>query len=200
MTSSEDCSSLKNTVPLYVKGLLQPAEKAEFERRLEDCPSLRDEVLRWTALRDAYKAVEEDLPGPSAEAYSRIQDRIQAGRHFSLGGWLRRPLPYAPVMIAAQLLIIIGLLFSLSRLTSEFKTLSASSVSSENTVRINIVFREDATEAEIRTLLLSVDANIVDGPHRSGLYVVAIPADGKTQEILDMLGKERIVTLAERHY
>lgn len=191
---------MKELIPLYVKGLMPDSQREEFDRALLNCPGLREELELWMEIRKAYAAIEGKIPGPSASAYSKIASRIKKRERAGFFSWFARPLPYAPAFIAAQLLIIVGLLVSLAGMRGEFKTLSAPAVTAEPQIKINIVFRGDTSEAEIRSLLLEIDGKIVDGPYASGLYVIGIPNEKALESTLNTLTKKRIVTMAERRY
>lgn len=200
MTSynKKDCESIKYLAPLYVKGTLSDTEKAEFEETIVECQELKDEVERWKAISDAYKSVEEKIPQPSGMLYSRITERIRETKGVSL---LERFMPsprFSIALIAAQLLIIITLAAYVINLKTGYKTLTAPSITAEAPIKINVIFKENASETEIRKLLLQIDAKIIDGPHSSGLYVIGIAYEERLADALNIFKKSRIVVMAER--
>ena len=65
---------------------------------------------------------------------------------------------------------------------------------------INVIFREQATESEIRELLLKINGRIVDGPTRSGLYIVGLKARQQGDSALETLRKSALVKMAEKAY
>jgi hypothetical protein len=67
-------------------------------------------------------------------------------------------------------------------------------------VKINVVFKEDASEAKIRNLLSQIGGKISDGPSLSGLYVIGIPSDKNLEEIITTLKKSKIIEMAEKAY
>jgi len=103
-------------------------------------------------------------------------------------------------MITAQILIIVVLGIYVVNLRTEYRTLSATSVITEKQVKINVVFKEDATVEDIRKLLLQIDGKIIDGPSSSGLYIIGITSKEKLDDSLNTLRKNKIVVLAERAY
>ena len=76
--------------------------------------------------------------------------------------------------MTAQFLLILSLGFYIIQEKHEYKTMSAPSVTTEDSILINVVFQEQATESEIRELLLKINGRIVDGPNRSGLYIIGL--------------------------
>ena len=105
-------------------------------------------------------------------------------------------------LVAAQLLIIIVLGVYVINLKHEYRTLSAPSITEteETSKTIHVVFKEDASEAEIRNLLLQMNARIIDGPCSSGLYIIRIPSQERLDDVLNTLRKNKIVVMAERAY
>ena len=71
-------------------------------------------------------------------------------------------------------------------------------------VKITVVFREDATEKEIRELLKVIKATIVSGPSPVGFYVlsIAVPPDSDARKVTDealerLRRRQDVVRLAE---
>jgi hypothetical protein len=187
-------------IPLYVRGILSDSEGKEFQMALSECPDLKEEIERWKKINNAYQTIERTLPQPSDRVYSRITERITEKSRFSL---LQRVIPSQRVslaLVAAQLLIIIALGVYVMNLKNEYRTLTAPSMTEGRLLRINIVFKENATEAEIRNLLLQMNARIVEGPCSSGLYIIGINSQEKFDDALNTLSKNKIVVMAERAY
>jgi hypothetical protein len=84
-----------------------------------------------------------------------------------------------------------------------YRTLSDADGGTEpGRVTLQVVFADDITEREIRTLLGSIGATIVAGPSPMAVYTVAIAADSReasaqTQERLALLRAHPKVRLAE---
>jgi len=201
MTSyKKDCESVKHLIPLYVRGILSDSEEKEFQMALGECPHLREEIERWKRINNAYQTIEKTLPQPSNRVYSAIRERIKETKRLGL---LQRLIPSQGVslaLVAAQLLIIIALGVYVINLKHEYRTLSAPSITEETSKTIHVVFREDASEAEIRNLLLQMNARIIDGPCSSGLYIIRIPSQARLDDVLNTLRKNNIIVMAERAY
>lgn len=201
MTSSRDeINSLCALAPLFVKGLLSDSERGRFERSLADTPELTAEVERWKKIDEGYKKLECELPSPSSGAYSKIAGRISMINRKS---FFERFMPSPALsfaVIAIQFLIMTPLIVYVATFRAEYRTLSAPSAIQERPVRINVVFKREVTESAIRELLLKVDGKIVDGPFRSGLYVIGIGREDDLPGVLRTLRDSELVTVVEKAY
>jgi hypothetical protein len=104
---------------------------------------------------------------------------------------------------AAIVLLAAAIMLQGSVAPSFYRTLSDPSKGLEpGGVRVQVVFADDITEREIRTLLSSIGATIVAGPTPMAVYTVALVADdretpARTREILALLRAHPKVHLAE---
>ncbi len=194
------CDSLKELIPLYARGTLKASEKSELEAAIEACPELKQELRKWEEIHKAYRAIDDKSPLPTGRAYSEIASRIRVRERRSFFEWLMPSPAFSFGVAAAQFLIIIALAFYAAGLRHEYRTMSGPSISTEQAVRLNVVFKEQATSAEIKRLLLRIDGKILDGPYDSGLFVVGILADKYSGDVLNILRESGLVTLAERAY
>lgn len=198
MTSHKnECDALRESIPLYVKGLLPEARRTEIEEATGRCPELRAEIAYWRTIECAFQEIERTIPEPSPRLYQTIMERVQRPGLFS------RFIPSPRVAFAfavLQFLIIIMLGAYIVQQKAEYKTMSTPSVVSEYAVLINVVFRETATEAEIRELLLKTGGKIMDGPSRSGHYRIGYTSPEHAHAALGIFHNSRNVLLAEKTY
>ena len=103
-------------------------------------------------------------------------------------------------MIVAQALIILVLGVYVINLHREYRTLSAPGVKAEAPFRINVVFHKNAEEEEISGLLFQINAKIIDGPYRSGLYVLGVASREERDKAIEKLKGSTIVAIAEKSY
>ncbi|MEW6570218.1 MAG: hypothetical protein AB1390_03430 [Nitrospirota bacterium] len=185
-----------------MKGLLSDSQKAEVEKASDEHPELRMEIEQWKKIQRLYKTIEGDIPQPSSAVYSRVAARIK--EHDQPGFFERfltsRKLTLA--FIAGQFLVILalGIYTYITQTKPEYRTLSAPPAKTEDSVKIHIVFKETAAEADIRKLLLQVHARIINGPSRSGLYVIEIPSREDVGKSLSILQGNTIAEVAEKAY
>jgi len=201
MTSSElDLDSIKSLIPLYLKGKLSETEREEVEKALQLHPALREELESWKEIDEAYLIIEKKLPQPGEEAYSKIAQKIREAQRLRWFGWFRLSPAISFTLITAQLVMIIALLVYFMSMRADYRTLAVPSLTERLPVRINVVFRENATEAEIRNLLLQVGGKIIDGPSLSRLYVIGIESAKDWENTLTTLKKSTVIEMAEKAY
>jgi hypothetical protein len=104
---------------------------------------------------------------------------------------------------AAIVLLTAAITWQTSVAPSFYRTLSDTGSGPEpGRVHLQVVFADDTTEREIRTLLSSIEATIVAGPTPMAVYTVALATDdrkapGQAQETLALLRAHPKVRLAE---
>jgi len=191
----------------YVNGTLPDRERLELEQHLASCEACRAELQSVRALRGDMRAAYEAEPGPSPRARREVFDRIRAeqagdparlarparpertvprlGLLGSIGAWLRTPLVPGWASAAAIVLIVVqaGVLLQWkSDRGIERGDVTTRAISRAQT-RLRLVFNPQASEPQIRQLLQSLNARIVNGPTADGAYVVELaPMDPVTLE------------------
>ncbi|NKB98997.1 MAG: hypothetical protein GKR90_10975 [Pseudomonadales bacterium] len=104
--------------------------------------------------------------------------------------WLTMP-PLAKVAIAGQFVLVIALGSAL--LTTDSATdqdddiVTVSGSSGTGHADVQILFTPGVTEADIRTLLVSVDGSIVAGPSSLGIYQIDLPEETDMTLVSDLL-------------
>lgn len=95
---------------------------------------------------------------------------------------------------------IIGMQFLLLSLLAVLKfphTLPSNGEKTETNM-INVVFADNATQKDIRELLVNTKAQIANGPTDIGLYTIYIRTSAKQAElVIDNLKKSKLILLAE---
>ncbi len=187
---------IRDLLPYYVKGLLSEPERRRVEEALKKDPALREELEEWRALSGAYDllAAEER---PPKDLFLRLRARLHPPRRRIRVFTLRAFPSFKTLVIIFQFLLIVFLgIKAYHPSPLHYTTLSAPV--KERGELINVLFRPEAREGEIRRLLLSVGARIVDGPYPSGLYVIKVKNPGEVPRVLAVFRKSPLVTLAER--
>jgi len=211
MTSNIE--EFKAMIPVYLNGRLSQAETEAFEDALESYPELKQELKEFSVIQQSYDTLEEKISVDSEAIFSRIRHNIQSETQkqrrpsLGIGEFLERVrqvmgnLFHSPgvswSVAAVQFAVIIALVVFIPK-ENIFKTYTSTSVTGEPRARINVVFNEDALEAQIRGLLQETGTIIVDGPYASGLYVLEITNDGDVDAVISKLIKSEIVRLAEK--
>jgi len=209
-------------LPWYVNGTLEGHEHELVARHILRCQSCADEVARCQSIAAAVRSAEEAARTPSPEQLARLMERIDRGstsaapQRWRLGvrEWIekiRLTFQETPSLFrwalaaetAAIVLLAAAIIFQGSIGPSFYRTLSDPGKGLEpGRVRVQVVFADDITEREIRTVLSSIGATIVAGPTPMAVYTVALTADdreapARTRETLALLRAHPKVRLAE---
>ncbi len=190
-------------LPWYVNDTLRGAERARVSEHLKGCLTCRRELELLQAMRSAVLAPTSDRR--CEDALRRLHARM--GPRTSR----RRAAASPPWAAAAVLALVVGLVSTLSGNTEAsvawlkntgLSMMSQSHVvdSSTQAVRAHLVFYDNITERQLRALLLSVGADLIEGPTPQGVYTVAFTHTADAQEIgrvLSELRHSRRVVYAE---
>jgi len=173
-------------LPWYVNGTLKSGELELVTRHLGECAQCRREV-DW--LRELHAACAECA---ARDGGSQLFDALR-----QRSAPARRPDRVWRVAAAAAFLVVALLgwrLWVVDGPDASYRTLGApGTVASGNVV---VVFDAATTEADMRRLLQSIGARIVEGPTATNGYVLAIPASAQAHAI-EALRATPIVKLAE---
>jgi anti-sigma factor RsiW len=194
----------------YVTGALSVSERRDIERHLESCAECRSELQSLIALHGDMRNAYDAEAGPSARARLTVLERIKsasatdvgrtgalprgrtpplpeslprnAGLFGRLVEWLRAPLVPRWAPVAALMLIVIQAAVLVRVIPERVNTggeVTTRGLAPAPT-RLRAVFNSQATESQIRELLSSLGARIVDGPASGGAYVIELaPGDPK---------------------
>ncbi len=180
-------------LPWYAAGVLTESEHRAIETHLASCAQCRAELDSVTELRTEVHAALAAEPSPSPAARSQVMARIRsatpnklqsqktpANRGFvaQLADWLRAPVVPRWAPAAALVLVVIqgGLLLRNNPQDVQPTPAVTTRGLSAQPTRLRLVFKPQAQEAQIRELLVSLGARIVDGPGPAGEYLVELPA------------------------
>ena len=181
MTASEQQPDLPHNEALslawYAAGKLTESEQRRVAEHLDSCAQCRAELQSVTELREEVRQALEAEPGPSTRARQALMARLNAeqsnkasaGLFARLVDWLRVPAVPRWAPAAALLLIAIpaGLLL---RNPAE---ITARGLATAQT-RLSVQFNPQATDVQIRGLLATLGARIVDGPGPAGEYLIEL--------------------------
>lgn len=207
-------------LPWYVNGTLEGHEQEFVARHILRCQNCADEITRCQSIASAVRSAKEAAWTPSPEHLARLMERVDrastsaAPEHWRIrvGDWIEKIRLYfqeTPSLfrwaLAAQTAAIVLLSAAIvwQASVAPYRTLSdAGSGPRPGRVHLQVVFADDITEREIRTLLSSIGATIVAGPTPMAVYTVALSGDARegparTRETLTVLRAHPKVRLAE---
>ena len=185
-------------LPWFVNGSMHDAE--EVRVHVGECLVCRREVQALRVLSDAVRA---PAAAPRCEdALRRLNARIDHRRGH------RSPTPWAAAAVLALVCgLVVNLLGNTQASIAWLRNTGLSMMSQSHVaeggpgaLRAHLVFYDNITERELRALLLSVGAELIEGPTRYGVYTIAFeraagPLDAA--EALSQLRHSRRVVFAE---
>jgi hypothetical protein len=199
-------------LPWYVNGTLDADDRAWVDAQLREHPELASE-LQWveslqTQLREAAPQVSDEIGldralARIAQAKREAQawTRTRPAAPPAAPGWLGRVREWfgefglKPSMALALAVIAVqaGFLAQMtltSKETSEIRAMRPSPVVQGPLLKVN--FKPDATEADIRLLLVEIQGSLAGGPGQLGDYYLRVPAE-RVSAATDRLKASRIV-------
>jgi len=218
--SETDPQHVAELLPWYVNGTLGSVEHDAVSAHLSGCPACREEAAQCESLAAAVRRAPDAIAASDGGRLARVLAGIElleaagakrAGwrERWRAGvGWLADLLRHTPgpvrVGLAAQaalLVLVVGLAAWPAVLSppAPYRTLSDDGARRTGEVLVHVVFAEDITERELRTLLGQIRARIADGPSAAGVYTLAVEGStpGSTAPIVDILRSDPKVRLAE---
>ncbi len=202
MLSSKKLEEIKSMLPLYSKKLLSKKDQDTIEAVLKQDQEMQKELNFWMMINKGYEKLKNEMPEPPKNIYSKIVANIENiekenKQKFIFPNIFKLNPKISFALIMAEFLLIIGFIFYIFNLKYEYRTLSVNEIKADTSYKINVVFKEDIREKEIRELLTKINARIIDGPSKSGLYVLGIKDEKNKDYALDFLRKSDVVFLAE---
>jgi anti-sigma factor RsiW len=170
-------------LPWFVSGTLADGERRAVEAHLAVCAECRDEELRCREIRQAVREARV-APSPHPAQLARLVARIDELEQEPAEGPLRAlfaaPLSVRLVLaaqLAAMLALVAYIVWPVGPVP--YRTLSdpaPAGVPAATALEVRVVFAPEASEAEIRQLLLELGAQVSGGPSPLGAYTVSLPA------------------------
>lgn len=203
MTSPEDKRRFDGLVPFYVSGALGAAERAWVDGYLTREPGARAELAWHQALAGA---IEERVASvPEDVGLAGLQARLAAERRGARPGgflgalerWLPRPVVYPAFAGAAAIVLVqaVAIALLVGREAPEFAETRAVG-EAQPRVYLQVNFKPEATEREIRLALIRAGGRIVHGPGQLGDYYVAVPGERLDAARRELEGSGIVETVA----
>jgi anti-sigma factor RsiW len=185
-------------LPWFVNGTLESGARQRVAEHLQDCMACHQESLHLQRMQAAIQDDGEDLE--ASRGLQRLKARIgpvgstPPPPSSPWRRWLKRwrlSDPWMRGALGVQLSGVMGLAMSLAWRAEPqaYHTLSAPPVAalpSNQTARIAIVLDAETTERAWRALMLSVHAQVIDGPTPEGSYVIALPLSGQDAALVQL--------------
>lgn len=181
----------QEALPWYVTDRLDPAERAEIDAHLATCAACQHELASERELAahivalpinaDAgWEAVRRQVKGQSRDktpwfSLSALKELLFRPTHM---GWV--------VASQVAVLVVAGSVYMAlpERPTAEYHVLSAPPAPRAG--NIIAMFRPDVPEQQLRAMLLTHGASIVDGPTPSGAYILRVPDNVRAKTLAEL--------------
>ncbi len=170
-------------LPWYVNNTLTDEERRKVEEHLKGCERCRSEVEYLKALRSQVKTT-SDVTFYGKLGLKRLLRDIKKEAHppgrFGFPRW------QPALAIAASLIIMLQsvILYNYWQQSDAITTLSGPV---QEGVVLQVSFASDASEAQIRKVLHSVEGSIIDGPSAIGIYRVRLDLPTEKKERINEL-------------
>lgn len=200
--------NVQELLPWFVMGTLDDDDRQLVERHLESCAGCRHEIEWHGQMRDANLA--QPLPRDADRAFAALRARLpgalqtqsRASRFAAVVEWwrgqqsgVRWALALQPVAIAAlAFALLLGTQRTVNPAPQIYHALSRPADATAG--RLVVVFSPQATQAEMRRVLLASGTRIVDGPTAADAYVLAV-APERVEQALKQMRQEPSVLLIQ---
>jgi anti-sigma factor RsiW len=185
-------------LPWYANGTLDAAERSRLEAHVSQCPRCQADAAFQARLRDVSGTVVSPT-GDAAQGWAALRGRLDpkpaiARRPGNGSPW--RWTGWWPLALGLQGAVMLGLAVVLVGVTlrpEPYRALgAATSAPGANAL---VIFRPDATEAQIRAALRAGDARLVGGPTVTDAYLVQTA--GPVPQALERLRAQPAVARVE---
>ena len=190
------------SLPWYLAGTLTKQEQQDVEAHIANCSHCRAELEDMKRIRESVKTSIQEREGPPPELISKVMARIHEEEADPTptkipvikeeGHWwggLQAQLqslyaiPWVPAL--ATILIVSQSALLITTMGKESSSIPQPGPIVERGIpkssppeifsTIQIGFREDANEGDIRALIQEINGQIVDGPSGQGMYTLKVP-------------------------
>src|SRR5262249_53194286 len=190
-------SEAADLLPWYANGTLDDKERAQVERHLADCIACKQDLQDLKSVQAMY--AEEAPDHAAARALARARQRIarletggdSRAHHAKLRWW-----QVVLVGQAALILLLAAALLLRPDLHYYHTQAAAQGSAHGGGAGLVVIFDGARSEGELRDLLRSLDARVVDGPTAEGAYTLQVPA-GEETRALSVLKQSDWVRFAE---
>lgn len=173
-------------LPYYLNGTLTETEVEHVEQALTDYPELQQELKFLDTLRKQLQSQSGSLSSPGELGLKRLQQQVKKTRpKKSVHGW-RVAAIAASVLLLVQTLVI----FQLDEPGSYLPASGTPDFEVSGTL-VTVTFVPEATEQQIRAVLLEGNSRIVDGPSALGIYQLVIHSE--SDEVITWLKSQAII-------
>lgn len=186
MTNSDEKTQNDSTIDekliAMTTGRLQEDDQGELKKRLDEDATLGNEATFLKALHQGIQ--QEDVQPPGDIGLARLKRDIQNERKQAQN---TRQNIWKPVAIAACCVMAVQLFLNIPTDDTGTGITVLSGGEHAQGPQLQIIFKTNATEANIRQALNSVQARIINGPGALGVYTLALTEETNVNEAIEEL-------------
>ena len=197
--------NISDMLPAYVNNSLDERTRRRLENIIQNSPPLQAEVAWLQKLRKQIQGDKEHLQLPAADAgLDRLMAIIAAEKSGKVSSIVARLKPtaawYKPALaIAASIMFVQAIgLFTLINNGSgadTIRTLSGGVTAQQGAV-LQVTFKADTTEAQIRASLAAVEGEIIGGPGALGVYSIRVKKGAGSSAANKLLQQKSVIDSA----
>lgn len=196
--------SVAQLLPWFVMATLDADECALVESHLAECPACRRELEWHRQLRAAQAApiVARDVDRAFAALRARLPASAPRARAWeALRAWWQAQAAPSRWALALQPLLIVALAVALvagrgaPARTSPQIYHALARPAAETSGRLVVVFAPQATQAEMRRMLLASGTRIVDGPTAADAYILAVAPERAAQAAQQLRAESSVLLI-----
>lgn len=187
MNDSLSREEVELLLPFYLNGTLDESEKEQVEQAFENHPELEEELNFLRQLKTEVQAMPMAINSPGEMGLKRLQQQLAAK---PTGSQVSSRWRWA-AMAASFLLVVQTSVMILTPGPTGYQQAGEQQTSP----LIQVSFKPETTEAEIRQLLLEYQLSIVEGPSALGLYKLSVMDDARVT--VDQLQQQPIIDFAQ---
>lgn len=211
---------LRELIPLYINGALAGKHKIAFEKSLKNDANLKHEYMEFYEIESyfdqfdtvskphlerLYTTVRNSLDNLEEQSEIDVEEeQVASVKTDILHEIFSSPRTGWVLAILQFILLLMVLIFVVPDDSDSIEaTITAAQILQQQSKgkKLNVIFQDDATNQQIRDLLLALQAEIYSGPTEIGLYTISIDGDEqRVQEVLNTLRNSGVVVLADLGY
>jgi hypothetical protein len=187
MSEQEMEDRFHDLLPWHINGTLEKDQREWVDQYVSGHPQARAE-LRWheslqTKMRENVPSVSPDIGLDRFMARIRQEHRaktptlMQRLNAFFSGFGMTPAFAATAVLVLVQAGVIANLLLQRSHLEEDYSAVRSLPAPIAVGPVLQVSFKPEATEREIRLLLVSIGARLVGGPGQLGNYILQVPAE-----------------------
>jgi hypothetical protein len=211
MNNTTTDQALLELLPWYINNTLDEQQRNDVDALLLRSDVARKDLANLQALAEAIKNQEQHINDEHSNGHemgwARLQKNLRAEplsspQKMAQRNWWKPSLAAAAaVILALQITIIYRDSLSPSQPAIDWQTLSTNDAGQQQTIsagyRVQIRFVDTASWENIRKVLQSFNARIIEGPSTLGIVQIYIPDNGKRfandKELLQILQQQAVI-------